>query len=90
MSRVYVMWHRYVNEFGAEQEFYIGVFSSEENARRAAMQLRKQPGFRSHPDGFQILVCTVDEPVRPDGLPGNEPPHVAARPIDDPARSANA
>jgi hypothetical protein len=82
MDRVYVMWHRYVNEFGDEQEFYIGVFSSEENARRAAMQLRKQPGFRSHPDGFQILPCTVDETVRPDGLVGSGPTFVPAEPIE--------
>ena len=85
MSRVYAMWHRYVDEFGAEQEFYIGVFSSEERARRVAMQLRQQPGFRSHPDGFQILVCTIDEPVRSDGLAESEPACVPAAPIADTA-----
>ncbi|HKX07310.1 MAG TPA: hypothetical protein VJN67_03920 [Stellaceae bacterium] len=83
MSRVYVMWHRYVDEFRTEQEFYIGVFSSEEKARRAAMQLRKQPGFRSHPDGFQILACTIDEAVRADGLASSEPAHYPSAPIAD-------
>ena len=48
MACVYVMRHRYVNEFGVEDEKGIGVFSSEEKARRVAAQLRTQPGFKSH------------------------------------------
>ncbi len=82
MAHVFVMWHRYVNEFGVEDEKGIGVFSSEENARRVAEQLRTQPGFRSHPDGFQILECTVDQTSWQEGLVGPGPIPVPAKPIE--------
>ena len=82
MARVYVMRHRYVNEFGVEDEKGIGVFSSEEKARRVAAQLRTQPGFKSHPNGFQILECTLDQTVWPEGPVGPGPTPVPARPIE--------
>jgi homoserine kinase type II len=59
MSTVYVLWH--VQPLGQEDdEKMIGVYSSEEEAKRAITRLASKPGFIDCPDGFLIDSYEVD------------------------------
>jgi homoserine kinase type II len=39
----------------------IGYFSNEEKAKAAIDSVKSQPGFRDHPDGFEINRCRLDQ-----------------------------
>ncbi len=77
MTTVYVLWHCYQNAEGQDQEKMLGVFSTDEKAAAAVAQLRTQPGFKDHPDKFEILDCTIDRAYMTEGFvtvyPGEEP-----------------
>jgi hypothetical protein len=61
MTTVYVLWHVYeLNPLDDEESKLIGVYSSEEEASEAIARLRKQPGFRDYPNGFEIHQRTLD------------------------------
>jgi hypothetical protein len=54
MTTVYVL-HHVVREFEDDDDAkLIGVYSTEDEAGAAVTRLADQPGFREHPDGFQI------------------------------------
>jgi hypothetical protein len=57
----WVLWHRYVDEWGIGQEKPIGTYTSRENAEKGMTLVRDQPGFRDHPDGFVITKGTIDQ-----------------------------
>lgn len=60
MDRVYVVYHSYGDEEDIdENRKLIGYFSSPVLAQQAIDTVRTQPGFRDHPNGFEVL----DEPV---------------------------
>ena len=59
-TSVYLLLHSYEEESGAENEKLIGVYSSEERAKEALEQVRRQPGFRDHLDGFEIDEYVLD------------------------------
>jgi hypothetical protein len=44
----------------ADEERLIGVFSTEDEARRAVTQLKGVPGFSEHPDGFAVSREILD------------------------------
>jgi homoserine kinase type II len=39
----------------------IGYFSDEEKAKAAIEAVKSQPGFRDHPEGFEIDRCRLDQ-----------------------------
>jgi len=57
-ASIFLLWH--VHRFDDhEDEKLIGVYSSDQDARDAQQRLGNQPGFREHPDGFEISAYTV-------------------------------
>jgi homoserine kinase type II len=50
----YIVQHVHKLHGGSEDVKFIGVYSSELDARRAISRLRDAPGFRDHPDGFAV------------------------------------
>ncbi len=60
MTDVYVFWHCRQDEQGIDHDKMLGIFSSEEKAKQALAILRDKPGFKDHPDGFEILRDIVD------------------------------
>jgi len=58
--KVYMLWHSYVKESGVEDVKLVGVYSSEERAKEGLKQVRSQPGFRDHPEGFEIDGMRLD------------------------------
>jgi uncharacterized protein YegP (UPF0339 family) len=56
----YDLWHlRYDGR--EDHDKLLGVYSSREKAEEALASLRDKPGFRDHPDGFEILDGAIDE-----------------------------
>ncbi len=60
MTIVYMLWHVYQSESGEDEEKLIGVYSDEKQARQAIERVKDKPGFRDHPDGFEIAETTLD------------------------------
>jgi hypothetical protein len=57
---VYLLWHTHEMPDDAEDDDkFIGVYASPEDAELAKQRLLTQPGFRDWPDGFFIDQCTV-------------------------------
>lgn len=59
MRTVYLLWHQFEFRNSKEEDLedrakLIGVYSDEEEAKRAIDRVKDQPGFRDHPDGFVI------------------------------------
>ena len=54
MTSVYLLWHEYEIEPDRDETKLLGVFTSHELAEAAKERLVKQPGFRDHPDKFEI------------------------------------
>lgn len=57
---VYKLWHEFEVSPGIDSTRLIGIYSSRENAERALTRARNKPGFREHPDGFEISEALVD------------------------------
>lgn len=59
MQTVYLLWHRFESRNSKEEDLeerakLIGVYTDEEEARRAVERVKDQPGFIDHPDGFVV------------------------------------
>jgi hypothetical protein len=54
MEFVYILEHSYENEYGNDETKFIGVYTSEEEAKAAIQRLVLQPGFRERPEDFHI------------------------------------
>jgi hypothetical protein len=67
MTKVYLLQHVYERD-DTEQVKTIGIYSSESSARLAADRLRAQPGFRDHPEGFEIGPYLLDKDYWADGF----------------------
>ncbi|HYH37780.1 MAG TPA: hypothetical protein VD860_06130 [Azospirillum sp.] len=61
MVRVYLLWHSRENGFGDSDEKLIGVYSTKQRAEASLERARLLPGFRDHPDTFEIATYRVDE-----------------------------
>jgi hypothetical protein len=59
--KVYVLQHVHSLDDGDEDVKFIGVYSSQENARAAIERLSEAPGFCDAPTGFHIDEYQVDE-----------------------------
>ncbi len=64
MTDVYMLHHEYAinldNGETIEETKFTGVYSTEAKAREAIAEVKDQPGFRDHPDGFHIYDQTLD------------------------------
>jgi hypothetical protein len=58
---VYTLEHTHEFEDGHEDVKQIGIFSTRAKAEAVRERLRDQPGFREHPEGFEIWECEVDQ-----------------------------
>ena len=58
--QIYVLWHSYRDEEGRDTEMHLGVYSSRKNAEESLAFLRTKPGFRDHPNGFEIKEGILD------------------------------
>ena len=61
MTIVFLLW--YVHDEGGENEneFLIGVYGTEEDARAAIERVKGQPGFVDAPAGFQICPYELNK-----------------------------
>ncbi len=59
-SSVFILFHVHEFEDGHEDVKIIGVYSTEERARQARERVKDQPGFRDHPECFEISEHQVD------------------------------
>jgi len=55
---VFLLWH--TNPDNDDDEKLIGVYSKREKAKVAMLSLKKQPGFKEHPGGFEICPYRLD------------------------------
>lgn len=56
----YDLWHlRYDGR--EDHDKLLGVFSTKQMAEEALASLREKPGFRDHPDGFEVLDGPIDQ-----------------------------
>lgn len=60
IMKVYVLWHSYQDEEGRDHEMHLGIYSSHKKAEEGLTLLSSKPGFRDHPDGFEIKEGTLD------------------------------
>ena len=62
MAMVYLLWHTHQFEDGTDDDGkLIGVYASEQAAREAQARVNQQPGFRDHPEGFEIAPYEIGE-----------------------------
>jgi hypothetical protein len=61
MARIYLLEHFKSDDEYHERPRFIGVYREGAVAQAAIARLRPLPGFRDHPDGFDISECTLDE-----------------------------
>jgi hypothetical protein len=61
MEIVYVLHHVRADDEHGDDAKLIGVYRSLASARAAQDHLRKQPGFRDYPEGFQCDPYRLDE-----------------------------
>jgi hypothetical protein len=61
MPIVFVVQHVHTFKNKEEDVKFIGVFSSNENAKRAVARLKKLPGFSRSPKGFYIDRYELDK-----------------------------
>lgn len=63
-----VLWHRYVDAWGIVQQKLVGIYTSQENAKKGMALVCVQPGFRDHPDGFVIDEGMIDQTAMSNGF----------------------
>jgi hypothetical protein len=54
MGSAFLLWYVRAPDSADEEEFLIGVYCTEEEAKAAIVRLRDKPGFVSAPGEFQI------------------------------------
>jgi hypothetical protein len=52
MIECFLLWHTVHDRDGSEK--LIGIFDTEEAAKKAMESVKDEPGFKSYPDGFLI------------------------------------
>lgn len=59
--QLWVLWHNRTDERGCDHDKMLGIYSTREKAEQGLAMLRDKPGFRDHPDGFEILEGRLDK-----------------------------
>jgi hypothetical protein len=69
MNRLYYeLWHLRYDDWDRDYDKLLGIYSTEEKAEAGLALLRDKPGFRDHPDGFEINEGLMDETGMKDGF----------------------
>lgn len=66
MHTVFLLWHQFEFRDNKKEDFedrakLIGVYSAEEEAKRALERVKDQPGFRDYPEGFLVSPYFLNE-----------------------------
>lgn len=61
MTLVFLLWHSRDKGNGDTDDKLVGVYSSREAAEAATQRKLTFPGFRDHPDDFEIAPYTIDQ-----------------------------
>jgi hypothetical protein len=64
---VYVLWHPGESD-PYEGPLLLGVYSTRERAEARILEAKVQPGFRDHPEDFEISEYRVDRDEWPEGF----------------------
>lgn len=67
-QRYYALWHMRFDDEGRDYDKLLGIYSTAEKAEQALTQLRDKPGFRDHPDKFEIDDGTMNSTSWTDGF----------------------
>jgi homoserine kinase type II len=68
MDRVFLLWHEYEISPDRDETKLLGVFTSTDKAQAAKQYYLTQPGFRDHPDDFEIAEYRLDERTWSEGF----------------------
>jgi hypothetical protein len=60
MTSVWILQHVHAFDDGHQDVKMIGVFTTEELAQKAIERVKRQPGFRDLPQGFDISELELD------------------------------
>ena len=69
MRTVWILWHKFDLSEDETSELMVGVYSSEAKADAARARALEKPGFREHPDGFEVIEASADGIGRMELLP---------------------
>jgi hypothetical protein len=61
MMTVYLLWHTHEFENGDDDAKLIGIYASQADADEARTRVAGKPGFRDHPEGFEISPYEVGQ-----------------------------
>lgn len=67
MNKVFLVQHAYEIE-GMDEIKTIGIYSTEENAKKVVEEYKKLPGFKDYPEGFYIGSYELDKSFWEDGF----------------------
>lgn len=68
MTHVFLLWHSRDKSEGDTDDKLVGVYSSRETAEAAIQRKLTFPGFRDHPDGFEVAPYTIDRDAWSEGF----------------------
>jgi homoserine kinase type II len=68
VNQTCLLWHEYETAFGDVEGKLVGVYRTEEDARRAIDRYVLLPGFRDYPDGFSVQALVPNEEWWSDGF----------------------
>jgi hypothetical protein len=68
MDKVFLLWHEYEIEPDTDDAKLLGVFTSYEKAEEQKQYFLTQPGFRDHPNDFEIAEYTLDKRMWSEGF----------------------
>ena len=61
MTHVYVVQHTHESQNDEEDVKFIGVYRTQSDADAAVARLRALPGFRDHPNGFEVTEYELNK-----------------------------
>jgi homoserine kinase type II len=60
-NNVFLLWHVYEESGADDDENLLGVYSTEENAKKNIEKWKSVEKFHKHPDGFMVCKYILDE-----------------------------
>lgn len=68
MTLVFLLWHSRDKSDDNTDDKLVGVYSSREAAEAAIQRKLTFPGFRDHPDGFEVALYPIDQDAWSEGF----------------------
>ena len=72
MSQLFLLWHSREKGDGGSDDKLVGVYSSRDAAGAAIQRKLAFPGFRDHPEGFEICPYAIDQDAWSEGFVGSD------------------